>query len=928
MKRTIYILAIILVIVSSQQAIAFEEVKVVDPKCEMLDNPIGIDVRTPRFSWKLSGEKRGMKQLAYQIIVSSSLSKLENNEGDIWNSGKQEGDQSVLVSYAGKTLHSRQECFWKVKVWTNHGEQLWSESASFSMGLLQLTDWKAKWIGMEKAFAWDSVSKFARLSARYFRKELNTPSKVKKATVYISGLGLYELYVNGQKIGDHVLSPSPTDYSKTVFYNTYDVTQNLKQGKNVIATVLGNGRFFTMRQKYKPQKWHNFGFPKMILQLEIEYADGNKQIVGTDASWKMTADGPIRTNNEYDGEEYDARKELTGWDKHGYNDGKWLKVQMVSSPGGILKSQMNERMKVMMRFPPVSINPLSADKYILDMGQNMAGWVKMQVRGTKGDQVKLRFAESLQPNGELYTANLRDAIVTDIYTLSGSGNEIWHPTFVFHGFRYVEVSGYPGTPTLGDFMAEVVYDDIPAQGGFRTSNLVLNQIFQNAYWGILSNYKGMPIDCPQRNERQPWLGDRTMGSYGESFLFDNSRLYAKWLNDIKDAQKPDGAIPDVAPNFWYYYKDNMTWPGAYLTIANMLYQQFGDMQSIKKHYPSMKKWMAYMKGKYMTKDFIVTKDSYGDWCVPPESPELIHSRDSTRTTDPKLIATAYYYYLLQLMQKFALLSNNNADVSGFASEAEKVKNAFNKKFYESSTGRYSNNTVTANILPLAFNMVPEGENEKVFKNIADKILNENKGHISTGVIGTQWLMRWLTKYDRADIAFKLASNTSYPSWGYMTVNGATTIWELWNGNTANPSMNSQNHVMLLGDLLIWMYENLGGIHSDATGVAFKKIIMKPSFEVDLGFVNASYQSPYGTIESRWEKGNGQLTWEVAVPANAQAILYIPAEAMNDVKEGNKLASESDCVQFLKMENGKAVFEIGSGRYSFSVSSRSIGKKQE
>jgi alpha-L-rhamnosidase len=902
MKNIAHIL--VWLIAFSNSSFAFDGISVGNLKCEMLSNPKGIDAGRPRFSWQINSDERGVRQIGYQIIVATSVLKLSANEGDVWNSGKISSGQSILVEYAGRPLRSREECFWKVKVWTNKGEEDWTQPASFTMGLLQASDWKAKWIGLDKASPWDSVTKFARLSARYFRKEMNARGKIKKATVYISGLGLYELYINGEKIGDQVLAPSPTDYSKTIMYNTFDVTEKLKQGKNAIATVVGNGRFFTMRQNYKPQKWHNFGFPRMLLQLEIEYADGTKQIITSDATWKVTADGPVRTNNEYDGEEYDATKEFTG----------------------VLKSQMNESMKVMGRIQPISIKQLSADKYIIDMGQNMAGWITIQVEGKKGSEVKLRFAESLQPNGELYTANLRDALVTDIYTLKGQGTETWHPTFVFHGFRYVEVTGYPGTPTVNDFVGEVVYDDIQTIGAFETSNNIINQIHKNAYWGIRSNYKGMPIDCPQRNERQPWLGDRTMGSYGESFLFDNSRLYSKWLNDIRDAQRPEGNIPDVAPNFWYYYKDNMTWPGAYLTIANMLYQQYGDKRSIITHYSSMKKWMNYMKSKYLTGGFIMSKDSYGDWCVPPESPELIHSKDSSRITDPQLIATAYYYYFLGLMQKFASLSNHQNDISGLASEATKVKAAFNKKFYNSTTSQYSNNTVTANILALAFNLVPDGDSEKLFKKITDKILVEDGGHISTGVIGTQWLMRWLTKYGRADIAYKLASNTTYPSWGYMVENGATTIWELWNGNTANPSMNSQNHVMLLGDLLIWMYENLAGIHSDTNEVAFRKIIMKPSFDVDLDFVKASYQSPYGPIKTYWKKESGQLNWNITVPANSTAVVYIPAKENTEVKEGNKSASLSEGIRFLKMENGNAVFEIGSGNYSFSVSGFKLSKR--
>jgi alpha-L-rhamnosidase len=917
-KNVCYIIFSLLLLFGGSEAFAFDGLLIGNLQCEMLTNPKGIDATTPRFSWQISTEKRGMKQIAYQVIVASSLSKLSNNEGDLWNTGKVLSDQSILVAYAGRPLQSRQQCFWKVQVWTNNSEAGWSQPASFSIGLLKPSDWKAKWIGLDRAFPWDSVSKFARLSARYFRKEVPLKNSIKKATVYIAGLGLYEFFINGQKIGDQVLAPSPTDYSKRILYNTFDVTPQLKRGGNALAVVLGNGRFFTMRQNYKPQKWHTFGFPKLLLQMEVEYNDGSKQVVTSDETWKVTADGPIRTNNEYDGEEYDATKELTGWNKAGYNDHNWLKAEIVKAPGGIVVAQMNTPMKVMETIKPISIKQVSSDKYIVDMGQNMAGWLKLQVKGNRGDKITLRFAESLQPNGELYVANLRDAMVTDVYTLKGGGEETWHPTFVFHGFRYAEITGYPGVPTTNDFVGEVVYDDLKTIGTFETSNEIINQIHKNAFWGIRSNYKGMPIDCPQRNERQPWLGDRTMGAYGESFLFDNGKLYAKWLNDIQDAQTPAGSIPDVAPSFWYYYKDNMTWPGAFLTIADMLYRQYGDVKPIQKHYPAMKKWMMYMKAKYMTKDGIVTKDSYGDWCVPPEAPELIHSKDSTRITDPQLIATAYYYYFCGVMQRFAQLTGNTQDVPSFKADAERVKEAFNKKFYQQTTARYSNNTVTANLLPLAFNMTPANDEQKVFQNIAAKIMQENGGHISTGVIGTQWLMRWLTAFGRSDIAYHLASNTTYPSWGYMVKNGATTIWELWNGNTANPAMNSQNHVMLLGDLLIWMYENLGGIQSDTKEVGFKKIIMKPSFVADLSFVNASYQSPYGTIKSDWKRNGETLSWQITVPGNSTAIVYVPATSVNNVKEGGQATAKTDGVQFLRMENGCAVFQIGSGQYSFTT----------
>jgi alpha-L-rhamnosidase len=916
MKRfVISFLAIAVVTLTSFKETVVTSVQLKNLRTEMLTNPLGIDVTKPRFSWELTGDQRGIEQTAYNIIVASSPEKLAANQADLWNSGKVSSSQSVLVAYAGSPLESRTQAYWKVKTWTKNGESSWSSAATFSMGLLNKADWKAKWIGLDRAFPWDSVVVHARLSGRYFRKNFEAPKKVKRATAYICGLGLYELYINGQKIGDQVLAPAPTDYDKSVLYNTFDVTRQIKEGTNAVATVLGNGRYFPMRQNYKPQKWHTFGFPKMLLQLEIEYADGTKQSVVSDETWKATADGPIRTNNEYDGEEYDATKEMPNWNYPAFDDSKWLKAELVKVPAGKVVAQMNENMKVMETIKPRSIKELKPGVYIMDMGQNFAGWVTMKVKGKKGDKVVLNYAESLQPSGDLYIANLRDAKVTDIYTLSGLGEETWHPTFVFHGFRYVRIEGYPTKPKVNDFEGQVVYDNMQTIGTFETSNDIINQIHKNAYWGIRSNYKGMPIDCPQRNERQPWLGDRATGAYGESFIFDNSKLYAKWLDDIEQSQTAEGSIPDVAPSFWYYYKDNVTWPGTYLMIANMLYNQYGDKQPIIRHYASMKKWMNYMKGKYMT-NYIVTKDSYGDWCVPPESPELIHSKDSSRITDPKLLATATYYHMLQLMQKFAHLTGKDSDAKEFAELSNKIKEAFNNKFYNKAKKEYSNNTVTANILPLAFNMVPKNADEDVFKNVVEKITVENNGHISTGVIGTQWLMRWLTYYGRPDIAYKLASNTTYPSWGYMVENGATTIWELWNGNTADPKMNSQNHVMLLGDLVVWMYENVGGIKSQEPG--FKVIEMKPSFVDGLNYAKASYNSMHGLIKSDWKKDGKQLTWNITVPANTKAIVYVPAPSANNVSEGGKDASSANGVKFVRMDGDRAVFEVGSGDYSFTT----------
>jgi alpha-L-rhamnosidase len=890
------------------------QVNVSSLRCERLTDPMGIDAKEPRLSWQISSNQRNVQQTAYQIIVSSSKEKLVKSEGDLWNSGKVNSSQTLNVAYSGKDLMSKTQYYWKVKVFTTKGESVWSETAHWSMGLLVKNDRWGSWIGYDKASPWDSITQWSRLSARYFRKEFQQVGIMKRATVYICGLGLYELYINGNKIGDQVLAPAPTDYRKTVLYNTYDVTKNMNKDKNAIAVVLGNGRFFTMRQNYKTQKHNTFGFPKLFLQLEIEYTDGKKLIIMSDERWKLNVDGPIRTNNEYDGEEYDATKEFPGWTNPGFNDNNWMNAEFVDAPQGELAAQLQEPVKVMKKIKPVALKVVNG-KYILDMGQNFSGWLQIKVNGKRGDKVQLRFAESLQPNGELYVANLRDARVTDLYALKGTGTETWHPTFVYHGFRYVEITGWPGKPVPENFEGHVVFDDLSTTGTFASSNETINAIHRNAWWGIASNYKGMPIDCPQRNERQPWLGDRAQGAYGESFLFNNASLYAKWLNDIEQSQTDEGAIPDVAPAFWNYYSDNVTWPGTYILVAEMLYKQFGDASSIVKHYASMKKWMNYMKNSYM-KDFIVTKDKYGDWCVPPERLDLIRSSDSMRTTDGELLSTASYYHLLQVMKKFAALSGNSQDVKNYDQLADNIRNAFDKKFYNHQKGWYANNTVTANLLPLYFGITPDNLKKDVFNNIYNKITVENNMHISTGVIGTQWLMRGLTNFDHPDVAFALASNKTYPSWGYMVEQGATTIWELWNGNTANPQMNSQNHVMLLGDLLIWLYENIAGIKSDENDVAFKKIIMKPCLPAGLQFVNASYESAYGLIKSNWKKNTTTFEWEVSIPSNTSAVIYIPAKSVSDVMESGKDLSKSEGVQLLKWENGTAVIQLGSGHYQF------------
>lgn len=890
---------------------AFAQITLQNTTCEMLTNPMGIDVVKPRFAWQIVSRERNVMQGAYQVIVASSLENLNSNIGDLWDSGKINSQESIHVLYNGSELKSRMRCYWKVKSWTTAGESTWSAVNTFSMGLLYYKDWPKGWIGFDRAFPWDNIKTDSRLSARYFRKEFQSIKEIKYATVSIIGLGLYELFINGKKVGEDVLAPTATDYTKNVKYNTYDVTAYIKTGKNAIGTVLGNGRFFAMRQHEKPFKIKTFGFPKMLMNIQIVYKDGSTANIDTDDSWRGTANGPIRTNNEYDGEDYDATREFAGWNAVGFDDSKWLKAEFVQEPSGVIEAQMNENIKVMNTLSPVSIQKLAGGRYILDMGQNMVGWLRIKVKGLKGQQIKLRFAESLQENGELFTANLRNAKCTDLYTLKGTGQESWEPTFSYRGFRFVELSGYTYQPSLSDFVGKMIYDNVKTIGTFETSNQLTNQIFKNAWWGIAGNYKGIPLDCPQRNERQPWLGDRGAVALGESYVFDNGRFYTKWLQDIRNSQKEDGAIPDVAPAFWRYYSDNMTWPGTILLITEMVYQQTGDSNAIRDNYPAMKKWLSYMQDRYM-KDYILTKDSYGDWCMPPITIEAGRGKSADKKYPSELISTAYYYHFTKLMEQFSKVIGKEEDRREFERLGEKIKYAFNQKFYNNE-GFYGTNLLTDNVIALYFGMVPPNEFAKVFKNITYTIEVTNKGHLSNGLVGVQWLMRCLNDNGRPDLAYTIATKKTYPSWGYMIENGATTIWELWNGNTADPKMNSQNHVMMLGDLLIWYYENLAGIKAETA--AFKKIVMKPEMIEGLNSVNASYISSYGLIKSSYVKTDTQFSWDLTIPSNATALVHIPAGSKELVTE--KIGG-INTLKFVKMESGRVIYELGSGNYSFLV----------
>jgi alpha-L-rhamnosidase len=552
--------------------------------------------------------------------------------------------------------------------------------------------------------------------------------------------------------------------------------------------------------------------------------------------------------------------------------------------------------------------------FIFDMGQNMVGWCQLKVRGPAGTQVELRHAETLKPDGSLYTANLRSARATDIYTLKGHGEEVWQPRFTLHGFRFVEMTGYPGRPTLDSLTGCVVNDDLPVTGEFECSNPLLNKIYHNIVWGVRGNYHSIPTDCPQRDERQGWLGDRAEESRGETYFFDNEALYAKWLQDMADAQKTNGSIPDVCPSYWPLYNDDVTWPSTSIIIPEMLRDQFGDEQIIARHYDSARMWIEHMMG-FVTNG-IIARDRYGDWCVPPEDPTLIHSKDPKRNTNPVLLATPFFYHDLRLMENEARRLGKTDDANCFGKLADEIKVAFNEKFLNRDLGQYDNGTPTSCVLPLAFGLVPDDMRGKIFDHLVHKITDETHGHIGTGLVGGQFLMRVLTANGRLDLAYMIATQETYPSWGYMVEHGATTVWELWNGDTANPAMNSGNHVMLVGDLAIWLYEDLAGIKADPEQPGFKHIIMQPTPVGDLKFVRATHLSPYGWISSEWHWEGGQFDWQIKIPANTTATVYLPVQNVEAVTESGRPLAGANGVKFLRVEDGRVVVDVQSGAYHF------------
>ncbi len=846
-----------------------------------------------------------------QLVAADVTPKLRVGENDVSVTMEPGSAQSVPAVIGGLTLDLADGSILHLRTGTSWGVSDKAVTGSPQSPVTETTWSPAQIVDLATPSNFPPIR--TRLPARLLRTEFEVDAPVRRATAYISGVGISELYLNGQRVGDEVLSPNLSAYDKRIYYRTYDVTNLLQRGPNAVGAFLGNGRYFSLRN-YIPRT-QNFGYPKLIFQLEIEFRDGSRDTIVSDEKWRVTSDGPIRLNNEYDGEDYDARMELDGWNRATYSDASWKAAELVQAPPGRMCAQMNEPIRIIQEMKPTKITQPRPGVYIFDMGQNMVGWCRVQVAGARGTAIRLRHAETLRENGMLYTDNLRSARATDRYVLRGSGVETYHPRFTYHGFRYVELTGFPGTPTRSTIVGQVVHDALDEHADFVTSNDTLNHIYKNVLWGTRGNYRSIPTDCPQRDERQGWLGDRSSESKGETFMFNVGSFYPKWIADIQDTLTAQGALDDVAPGYWKFYSDNVTWPGTFIIVTAAMHEQYGDRRIVQDYYPAMKSWMDYMSAQI--KDDLMPRDTYGDWCVPPESLKLIHSKDPARQTASEVIGTTYFYYLLRLMSQFAAIVGMPDDQRAFDALSTRMSAALNAKYFHPMTGTYANGSQTSSILPLAFGMVPEVHRKAVASALAQNIRLKTDSHIGSGLIGTQWIMRTLSRNGYSDLAYQIATQTTYPSWGYMIGRGATTIWELWNGDTADPAMNSRNHLMLVGDLVIWFYENLAGIRTDPADPGFKHVIIQPTLVGDLRFVRASHDSPHGKIGVAWERSDNQLALNVSIPANVTATIYVPTTDRKLVREGGRAVTRAFGMRFSRMENGAAVYDVGSGSYAFT-----------
>ncbi|PGV49397.1 alpha-L-rhamnosidase [Bacillus sp. AFS037270] len=876
--------------------------------CEYRTNPLGIDTNQPRLSWRIESERRGTLQQSYQIQVSLTETGFEN---PLWDTGLIDSDQSLHIEYNGPQLASRTRYFYRVKIWDNFGrESDWSEIAWWETALLDPYEWKASWITPNP----EEINSQAE-PAFMLRKQFELKKPIESARIYATGVGVYELYLNGDKVGDELLAPGWTSYHKRIQYQTYNVTAQLNSNDNVIGVMLADGWY--KGDLAWENKRHFYGEQRAVmLQLHVRYDDSTEEVIITDSTWKAST-GPIIYSEFYHGETYDARIEQEGWSEENFDDKAWKGVVVCHTQVTNIVAQENNPVRVTETIRPISTFITPAGDTVIDFGQNMVGRIRLSVNAPAGTEIVLKHAEVLDKDGNIYFGNLRSAKQTVKYITKGTGTEIYEPYFTFQGFRYVKVEGYPGQENglpLENFVGEVIHSDMEPTGEFETSNSMVNQLQQNIVWGQRGNFVDVPTDCPQRDERLGWTGDAQVFIRTALFNYHGGQFFTKWVRDLKADQLPDGGVPYVIPKV-VDGASSAAWGDAAVICPWNVYLSYGDERLLAEQYDSMKAWVEYIRAQGENEYLWNTGFHFGDWLG------LDGKEDSYYGATPNdLVATAFYAYSTRLLRDTAAVLNKAEDVQTYGGILQHVIEEFKNEFV-TKNGRLAVPTQTAHVLALMFDLVEGKMRDRGVAHDLNELVLDHDYHLTTGFVGTPYLCFVLSNNGYHETAVKLLLQKTYPSWLYSITKGATTIWEHWDGIKPDGSfwsddMNSYNHYAYgaIGD---WMYRVLAGLDMDEVKPAYKRIRIQPKFGgKELSYVCASHNSMYGRITSSWNLTNEEIAAEVEIPANTTAQILLPYARLTDVKERNKALAEMDgMIDVCQTEDGVSL-EIGSGSYRF------------
>lgn len=895
-------------------------------RCESRITPLGVDAPQPRLSWMIESQERAHRQTAYRILAASSEKLLAAGQGDLWDSGKVASSETVGILYAGPALRSGQRCHWKVQTWDQKDHpSKWSRPSWWEMGLLHPADWSGQWVNDGRANPTNDAAFYEEDPAPLFRRELKLAKPVRRARLYISGLGYYEASLNGRRIGDHELDPGWTMYGQRVFYSSYDVSDQLHQGKNCLGVTLGNGWWnpLPLRLWGHRNLRHELatGRPRFIAQLNVEFADGTTQSFASDAGWKV-ADGPMRRNSIFLGEVYDARLELPGWNLAGFDDSAWRTAKPATEDIGQLQAQPQPPIRVRETFPAVRVTEPQPGVFIYDLGQNFSGWAGFRFRAPAGTQIVLRYGELLKPDGSLNPmtsvcgqikgtrknkADVEEsgggpgapviAWQSDTYIARGGGEENYAPRFTFHGFRYVEVTGLAKALPLKSVKGMRLSSDVPDAGEFACSNPMLNQIQAICRRTFLANLFSVQSDCPHR-ERLGYGGDIVATSEAFMLNFDMEMFYTKTVADFADSARTNGMFTDTAPFVGIQYC-GVGWAMAHPLLVSQLHQYYGNRRLVEEQYAAARRWLLLVASQYP--DGIVTKG-------------LSDHESLTPTPAPQMV-TPLFYQSARLVAGLARTLGHAEDAAQFESIAEKSRQAYQQKYFDAANGKAGPGTQGSQSFALYSDLVPMAERGRAMDALLENIRGERQGHLSTGIMGTKFMLQELSRSGHSEVACGIVQQTNFPGWGWMLANGATTLWEHW---AFSDNTYSHSHPMF-GSVSQWFINWLGGIQPHSEAIGFDRIIICPQPVADLQWVKSSYNSARGRIVSNWSRARRRLHFEIEVPANTTAEVYLPAPTAKAITEGGKPAASQPGIKFLRNEGSAAVFEVSSGRYRFAVS---------